>query len=55
MTVGNVLDVSDVSHDTPVVLWRCDKDGRMRVLRPHRETEISVHDWIVAPDPASVY
>jgi hypothetical protein len=54
MTLGNVLDVSGVSPETPVVVWRC-ADGRVRAMRPHRESEIAVHDWIVAPDPTSVY
>jgi hypothetical protein len=55
ITLGNVLDVSAVSPETPVVTWRCEPDGRVHALRVHRDTPLEPHDWVVAPDPASVY
>lgn len=54
MTLADALQAAQVPPNTPVVVWRCE-NGKMLALRMRPDAQLQVHDWVVAPDPASVY
>lgn len=55
MTLAEALKAVDASAGSPLVLWRC-RDGELRSFRPRSQSfPLRSHDWIVVPDPASVY
>ncbi len=54
MALADALHAAQVPPNTPVVVWRCE-NGEMHALRMRSDATLKVHDWVVAPDPASMY
>ncbi len=54
MTLADALHTAQVPPNTPVVVWRCE-NGTVHPLRMRPDAPLAIHDWVVAPDPASVY
>jgi len=54
MTLSDALMTARVDPSTPVVVWRCE-DKKLHALRLRPDAPLQAHDWVVAPDPASIY
>jgi len=55
MTLLDALNAGHAPRDTSVVVWRCE-GGVLRRFRPDGDDfALRPHDWLVAPDPTSVY